>query len=224
MAEACSFFETPITGGNVSLYNETLGEAVFPSPVVGVVGLMKTARPVRMHFDGDRCTIYLLGGFGECDPARFGGTSYAKHVLKNLWGLPPALDMEREKRIQECVRAIVERDAATSIHDLSDGGLAVALAEGCFGPEPAGAWIDIHSDMRPEYLLFHEGPSRVLVATGWPSTVEEIIAEFGVEAVKIGVTYRDRLEIRLNGALLIERDILELKKLWEEALEKKLHG
>ncbi len=130
MAEACQFFETPITGGNVSLYNETLGEAIFPSPVMGIVGLMKTAAPTPIAFsqDPDRAVI-LLGGFGVCDELHFGGTQYAKVILKSLWGLPPALDMDYEKRVQPAIREIVTAGLAESAHDLSDGGLAVALAE-----------------------------------------------------------------------------------------------
>ena len=223
LAEACEFFGTPITGGNVSLYNETLGDPIFPSPVVGIVGLLKTAKPVGMHFKKDR-TLFLLGGLGDCEPLRFGGTSYAKHVLKDLWGMPPALDMEREKRVQECIRAIVERGAAESVHDLSDGGLAVALAESCFGDEPMGCWVELTSNLRPEFLLFHEAPSRILVSTGWVETLLDIAREFDVEALKIGVAVPDRMEIRVNGEVVVDRDILELKQAWEGALEKKLHG
>src|SRR5437764_10416062 len=94
MADACRFFETPITGGNVSLYNETLGEGIFPTPVMGVVGLMETAAPVTIDFKNEGRAILLLGGIGPADEVRFGGTQYAKVVLNNLWGLPPALDME----------------------------------------------------------------------------------------------------------------------------------
>ncbi len=75
MAEACEFFETPITGGNVSLYNETLGEAIFPTPVMGIVGLMKTAQPTPIHFPAAGLDLILLGGFGSCDETHFGGTA-----------------------------------------------------------------------------------------------------------------------------------------------------
>src|SRR6185436_389102 len=96
MAEACRFFDTPITGGNVSLYNETLGEGIFPTPVMGVVGLMKTAAPVTIDFKQPGRAIVLMGGIGPADEVRFGGTQYAKVVLNNLWGLPPALDLDYE--------------------------------------------------------------------------------------------------------------------------------
>ena len=123
MAEACRFFDTPITGGNVSLYNETLGEGIFPTPVMGVVGILKTAAPVMtIDFKQAGRAIVLVGGVGPADEVRFGGTQYAKNVLNDLWGLPPALDIEYEKRVQSAAREIAQSGLAESAHDLSDGG------------------------------------------------------------------------------------------------------
>ena len=109
IGEACRFFETPITGGNVSLYNETLGEGIYPTPVLGIVGLLPTAAPVTIPFKNAGRSVILLGGLGACDETRFGGTEYAKEIAGQLWGLPPALDMEREKRVQAAIREIVCR-------------------------------------------------------------------------------------------------------------------
>src|SRR5579862_2962118 len=164
MSEACRFFDTPITGGNVSLYNETLGEGIWPTPVIGIVGLMKTAAPVTREFKAPGRPVILLGGMGACDEIRFGGTQYAKIVLGELWGLPPVLDMDYEKRVHDAMREIVAAGLAESAHDLSDGGLAVAAAECSFGSAGVGARIDLRSDLAPEFLLFHEGPSRILVS------------------------------------------------------------
>ncbi len=80
----------------------------------------------------------LLGDFGQCDATHFGGTQYAKVILKSLWGLPPALDMDHEKRVQQAIREIIGAGLAESAHDISDGGFAVALAECCFGPAEVG--------------------------------------------------------------------------------------
>ena len=118
IAEACRFFETPITGGNVSLYNETLGEGIYPTPVLGIVGLLPTAAPVTIPFKNAGRSVILLGGLGACDETRFGGTEYAKEIAGQLWGLPPALDMEREKRVQAAIREIVAEGLAESAHDL----------------------------------------------------------------------------------------------------------
>jgi phosphoribosylformylglycinamidine synthase len=219
IAEACKFFEAPITGGNVSLYNETLGEAIFPTPVLGVVGLLKTGAPVTMNFKKAGRAVLLIGGVGSCDETRFGGTQYAKVILKTLWGLPPALDMDYEKRVQEAVREVVTAGLAESSHDVSDGGLAVALAECCFGPESAGAAIELDAEMRPEFLLFHEGPSRVLISTEDPEAVRKIAARHGVEAPRIGATIEAGLRISGPKGRLLECDARDLQVRWEQGLE-----
>ncbi|HEV8037220.1 MAG TPA: phosphoribosylformylglycinamidine synthase subunit PurL [Bryobacteraceae bacterium] len=223
MSEACEFFETPITGGNVSLYNETLGEPIFPSPVMGVVGLLKTAHPTPIHFREPDRTVILLGGFGASDDLHFGGTQYAKVILKSMWGLPPALDMDYEKRVHHAIREIVGAALAESAHDLSDGGFAVALAEASFGPNGIGANIEVPSGARIEFLLFHEGPSRILLSTSEPENVLAIAQKNGVEAVRIGVTMKERLRIDCNSKTLIDCSLTELRQPWETSLERMLH-
>jgi phosphoribosylformylglycinamidine (FGAM) synthase-like enzyme len=222
MSEACEFFETPITGGNVSLYNETLGEPIFPTPVMGIVGLMKTAHPTPIHFREPDRAVILLGGFGATDDLHFGGTQYAKVILKSMWGLPPALDMEYEKRVHQAIREIVGANLAESAHDLSDGGLAVALAESSFGANGIGASIEIPAGVRPEFLLFHEGPSRILLSTSEPENVLAIAKKNSVEAVLIGVTMKERLRIDCDSKTLIDCDLTELRQPWETSLERML--
>jgi phosphoribosylformylglycinamidine synthase len=224
MGEACRHFETPITGGNVSLYNETLGDPIFPTPVLGVVGLMPTGAPVPIHFQKPGQAVILLGGLGTCDDTRFGGTEYAKVVLGSLWGLPPALDMDYEKRVQAAVRQMVVQGLAVSAHDLSDGGLAVALAEAAFGPGEVGAQLEFSSDLRPEYLLFHEGPSRILISTERPDEVRRIAAEHRVEALSAGLTVAARVAVRNRGESLIDLEVRPLREGWAGALEASLRG
>jgi phosphoribosylformylglycinamidine synthase len=219
MAEACRFFETPITGGNVSLYNETLGEGIFPTPVIGVVGLMKTAAPVTIDFKNPDRAVLLLGGLGSCDEIRFGGTQYAKVLMDQLWGLPPAIDLEYEKKVQAAIREIVASGLAESAHDLSDGGLAVAVCESSFGPAGIGAVIDLDSRLRPELLLFHEGPSRILLSTSDPQRVASVAARHGVAAPRIGKTQPDRIEFRNRRQLLAGGEISRFRRGWERAME-----
>jgi phosphoribosylformylglycinamidine synthase len=219
MADACRFFDTPITGGNVSLYNETLGEGIYPTPVMGIVGLLKTAAPVTIPFKSPGRAVMLLGGIGGCDETRFGGTGYAKEILKQLWGLPPALDLDREKRVQVAIRKIVAAGLAESAHDLSDGGLAVALAECSFGPAEIGAAIDIDSDLRPEMLAFHEGPSRILISTAYPGKVAAIAEKHGIEAPVVGVTIEKGMEIRQRAMTLGSWEIATLRAAYGGALE-----
>jgi phosphoribosylformylglycinamidine synthase subunit PurL len=217
LGEACRYFDTPITGGNVSLYNETLGEGIYPTPVIGIVGLLKTGPPVGIAFRNPERTVMLLGGFGLSDETRFGSTQYAKVVLKQLWGLPPALDMDREKRVQNAIREMVNEGLVESAHDLSDGGLAVALAECAFGG--VGARIELDSELRPDLLLFHEGPSRVLVSTAQPDKVAALAAKHGVEAPAVGVTIEKEIEVRRQRTLLGRWEVAALKLAYEQALE-----
>jgi phosphoribosylformylglycinamidine synthase subunit PurL len=208
----------------VSLYNETLGETIDPTPVLGVVGLMKTGAPATINFKHAGRTVILLGGLGSCEDRRFGGTQYAKAVLKQAWGLPPALDMEYEKRVQTAMREIVEAGLAESAHDTGDGGLAVAAAESSFGPAGVGADLQLESGMRGEYLLFHEGPSRILISTDSPEAVEAIAKKHAVEAPRVGATIEGRLVIRNRGTVHVDRELGRLKNCWAGALEKMLRA
>jgi phosphoribosylformylglycinamidine synthase II len=217
MSEACRHFETPITGGNVSLYNETLGEAIWPTPVMGIVGLLKTGPPVTVPFKNEGRTVLLLGGLGTVDATRFGGTQYAKAILKQMWGLPPALDMDYEKRVHAAIREVVNSGLAESAHDLGDGGLAVALAEST--GSGVGAAITLATDLAPEFALFHEGPSRILVSTATPEAVEKIAREHKVACERIGVTMKGRLRIDNHSGTWVDSPVDRLREVWENALE-----
>jgi phosphoribosylformylglycinamidine synthase len=224
MSDACRFFDTPITGGNVSLYNETLGEGVYPTPVLGIVGLLKTSLPVTIPFKNAGRSVVLLGGAGGSNDLDFGGTQYAKTIVKKLWGLPPALDMEYEKRVHDAMREILEAGLAESAHDLSDGGLAVAVAECSFGAAEIGAQLDLDSDLRPEMLCFHEGPSRILISTAQPGMVQSIAERHGVEAPVVGVTIEKGIEIRQRAVTLGSWEISSLKSAYDHALETQLQS
>ncbi len=220
MSEACRYFETPITGGNVSLYNETLGEAIWPTPVIGIVGLLKTEVPVTIPFKNEGRSVLLLGGLGSSDETHFGGTQYAKAVLKKMWGLPPALDMDHEKRVHAAIREVVQSGLAESSHDLGEGGLAVALAE-C-AANGLGAEISLRTDLRPELALFHEGPSRVLVSTASPEAVRQIAEKHGVACLTLGTTTKGRLRIENDGRTWIDLSVQKVREVWENALEEML--
>src|SRR4051812_35057256 len=183
LAEACRVFEVPVTGGNVGLFNETLGTPILPTPVVGIVGVLPTSLPVSSTFTQEGLTVVLLGGLGSSEWRQFGGTQYAKVIKSSLWGVPPVLEMEYEKRVQETVRTLVPERLVLSAHDLGEGGLAVALAECSFGPTKVGADIELDSDLPSELALFHEGPSRILVATDHPQRVLHEANKKGVDAV-----------------------------------------
>jgi phosphoribosylformylglycinamidine synthase len=208
MAEACKFFDTPITGGNVSLYNETLGEGIYPTPVIGVVGLLKTAPPVTIDFKEPGRDILLLGGVRPTTETEFGSSEYAKIILGQLWGMPPALDMAYEKRVHEAMREIHSLGLSQSAHDLSEGGLAVTLAECC---SRMGADVRLHSTLSPEHLLFGESPSRILLCSLDTESIVGIARKHEVECDKIGVTMKERLRIQNGPVTLIDCELATLQ-------------
>ena len=223
IAEACAFFETPITGGNVSLYNETLGEGIYPTPVLGIIGLMKTAVPAPVHFAREGAEILLLGGFGECDEQRFGATQYAKVILNELWGLPPQLDMAYEKRVHDAIRGMIQAGIVESAHDLSDGGLAVALSRECCTRE-LGAKVTVPGG-NPERVLFGEAPSRILVSVTDSVAALKIAANFGVACPRIGVIMKERLQIAdERNEMLIDLSTSGLKQAFETSLPRLLQA
>ena len=222
IAEACTFFEAPITGGNVSLYNETLGEGIYPTPVLGIIGLMKTKAPAPIHFTREGADILLVGGFGTCDERHFGGSQYAKVVLGDLWGLPPQLDMDYEKRVHEAIRAMIEAGIVESAHDLSDGGLAVALSESCTAE--LGAKVTIPTEGDPLMTLFGEAQSRILVSVNNTAHVHEIARKFGVECPRIGVIMKKRLQIGSERQMLIDLSTSDLVQAFETSLPRLLQA
>ena len=201
IAEACEFFETPITGGNVSLYNETLGEGIYPTPVLGIVGILPTETPVPLAFQNEGRQVLLLGGLRTTDWRQFGSTQYAKTVTQKLWGMPPALDMDYEKRVHSAMREIALLHLVESAHDLSDGGLAVTLAECCTA---YGAEIQLQSPECAELLLFHEAPSRILLSAVDIGPLETIASKFGVDLLLLGATIKKRLRIKNGQVTLID--------------------
>jgi phosphoribosylformylglycinamidine synthase len=232
MSEACRHFEAPITGGNVSLYNETLGRGIYPTPVIGVVGLLDHSEvPVGIHFRQPGRKLVLLGGLlpgseGQQTEIerRFGSSQYAKVVLERVWGLPPLLDMDYEKQVHEALREIVRQGTAESIHDVSDGGLAVAAAECSFNQGNVGARFDLESPLPAPYLLFHEAPSRVLLSTTEEALprITRVAQRHHVEALVIGTTIPDYLEVHLNRSQLFRVAIRDLHRRWDTALEEML--
>ena len=233
MGEACRHFGTPITGGNVSFYNETLGDAIYPTPVIGIVGLLDhMGVPTGMHFQRPGRKIMLVGGVlpgVTADPLdlerRFGSSQYAKVILGETWGLPPTLDMDYEKRVHETVRAIARAGLAESVHDLSDGGLGVAVARCGFGPRRIGARIELSSEFDPLFTLFHEAPSRVLLSVSKENSeaVGSIADDLAIPAPVIGETQEGNLEIQINGDTL-HVSIGELFRAWDSSLERMLSG
>ena len=169
ITKACEELEIPITGGNVSFYNETLGEGIYPTPVLGVVGILDDVhKTAKMHFAAPGRTIVLLraGEAGDITDAEseFGSSEYAKEILGTLWGYPPELDLEKEAALQKAVIELIQQGLVDSAHDCADGGLAVALAEKAF-PKGVGARVNLASGgLFAEFALFGEDASRIVIS------------------------------------------------------------
>jgi phosphoribosylformylglycinamidine synthase len=163
MAEACAFFETPVTGGNVSLYNETGGRAVYPTPVIGMVGILDdVSKAVGLAFRAEGDVILLLGTNRE----EIGASEYLYRKRGVVAGRPPAVDLEGERQLQRALLRMAEVGLLRSAHDCSEGGLACALAESACA-DPAGAWgveAEVNEDLSPVALFFGESQGRVLVS------------------------------------------------------------
>src|SRR5207249_1501878 len=161
IAEACRALEIPVVGGNVSFYNETSGQAILPTPIIGVVGVLEDAgRRATQWFKGAGHRVALLGP----ERVSLGGSEYLWRAHRRLAGRLAPLDLELERKVQAAVRAVVSAGLVTAAHDCSEGGLAVALAEGCVsGREPVGCEAALDAAGRADQVLFGEGPSRAVV-------------------------------------------------------------
>jgi phosphoribosylformylglycinamidine synthase len=271
IAEACTALGTPITGGNVSLYNETKGEGIYPTPVLGIVGILDdVSKAVPAHFQGAGDAIVLLWPVSrgeEPDPAlavsldplpmsqyplpayqpepfvpvipeaseavateelaAFGSSEYAKVVLGGIWGTPPPLDLDAEASLHKLLVELAQRKLLYSVRDLSDGGIAVALAQAAF-PLGVGATVEQEQSLmiHPFFGLFAEPASTLLVTThaGSVPEIEAQAGKYGFLAARIGTTGGTRLEISVDGEPFISASLDDLRKPWAAALESTLHG
>jgi len=222
---ACRALGVPITGGNVSLYNETDGNAIYPTPVIGVVGLLEHAdRVISGRFKESGDVVVLLGdGRGE-----LGGSEYLKLVYDQVRGLPPALDLDRERAIERLVVELAEARLIRSADDCSDGGIAVTVAECCFDSGGMGVEIsidttEISSDqpLNDAAALFGESASRVVlsVAAGNITRVLELAAAAGVPARVIGQTGGNRLRIATGGRMTIDMATDDAERAWSASID-----
>jgi phosphoribosylformylglycinamidine synthase len=226
ITKACEELEIPITGGNVSFYNETLGEGIYPTPVLGVVGTLEDVhKAAKMHFAAPGRAIVLLraGEAGDVTDAEseFGSSEYAKEILGALWGYPPELDLGNEADLQKAVIELIQAGLVDSAHDCADGGIAVALAEKAF-PKQVGAKVTLTSGgLFSEFVLFGEDASRILISCDPAnlSRIKQISEAHAVAADVIGETVPEKLEISLDGRVIISARVSELNDSYESALE-----
>jgi phosphoribosylformylglycinamidine synthase subunit PurL len=232
IGEACRAFEIPITGGNVSLYNETEGRAILPTPVLGIVGLIEDqSTVVGRPFPPSDVAIVLLGE----NRGEMGGSEYLQTVHGLLRGVPPAVDLAQERAIQLLLPGLAADRQIRSAHDVSEGGVAVALAECCFDTGGRGADVDLPglptdrvaalAGIPPtSAVLFGESAPQVIVSVE-PARVEEVLSrgrDAGVPARVIGHTGGTALTIRVDGRVAVSVSVAEAEHLWATVIERAL--
>lgn len=210
LSEACRELNTPVIGGNVSLYNETSGEAIYPTPVIGMVGLVKDHDHITtQYFKEDGDLIYVLG---ETKP-EFGGSELQKLTEGRIFGKSPAIDLEVEKKHQKAVLDAIRAGFVQSAHDLAEGGLGVALAESTFG---TGLGAKVNTTGNAVTALFSESQSRFLL-----SVKKEHRAEFErlTGAILIGEVTKDPvLQIVNDGETIVNDSVETFEKAWRGAI------
>ena len=229
LGEACRALGIPITGGNVSLYNETDGKAILPTPVIGVVGLIEDAtRTLTRKFPETGLDIVVLGeNLGE-----LGGSEYLKSIHGLVRGVPPMLNLDREAALQRLLVDWAGRGILKSAHDCAEGGLAVTLAECCFETDGIGADVDVAAATgdsgfdRLTATLFGESATRVVVsvAAGHTADVLAQAAAAGVPAARVGSTGGPSVRISVDGETAIDCGLNVAEQRWATALEAWLAG
>ncbi|MBW5445690.1 phosphoribosylformylglycinamidine synthase subunit PurL [Cohnella sp. CFH 77786] len=216
MAEACRLLDTPVIGGNVSLYNENVKGAIYPTPVVGMVGLVQDLDHITtQEFKAEGDVIFLLGE----TKAEIGGSEFQYAVHGVTEGRPPEIDLALEQRVQQAVLGAIRQGLVASAHDLSEGGLAAALAECCFG-RGLGATVEWTPNLRPDLALFSESQSRILLSAkpDKADALASFLAGRGVPAARLGTARGDRLTITVGGRTAVDATVEELSKEWKEAI------
>jgi phosphoribosylformylglycinamidine synthase len=221
LTEACRALEIPVVGGNVSFYNETLGQAVLPTPVVGMAGILDDVEARCTQWfatPGDR--IALLGP----GAVSLGGSELLWVRHRKVAGRLAPLDLEVERAVQEACRAAIGARLVASAHDCAEGGLAVALAEACVsGPRRQGAEVDVgRGDGRADLTLFGEGPSRVVVSVRAEGVrhFEQLMGEFRVPWRWIGRVGGERLILKAGGMSLVDVDLDRIGSAWRGGFER----
>jgi phosphoribosylformylglycinamidine (FGAM) synthase-like enzyme len=220
LAEACQFFDVPVVGGNVSLYNESPDGAIDPTPTVSVVGFIEKEEHITRQFvRAPGARLVLLGGA----PAELGGSQFLGIVHGKKTGDAPAVDLPAEKRLQDFLLAQIRAGLVGAAHDLSEGGLMVALSEMLFGPDRVGAAADLSGLAAPrlDALLFGESQGRVLVAVAADDEAAVLAAAkaAGVAADGIGSSTGDgKLSVRTALGELAW-PVSELRHGWESSIE-----
>jgi phosphoribosylformylglycinamidine synthase II len=208
IGDACRILNTPVTGGNVSFYNESPDYAVYPTPVIGMIGLIENLKHITSaYFKAPGDSIMVIGKSSVYQDG-LGGSEYLKHIHGKVKGDAPDIDIEYEKKLQTSLLEMIKKDLIHSAHDISDGGLAIALAECCImnRKKPLGCEVKINLNQRMDFELFNESQSRIIISSSREklNKCEEICAKFGISISEIGFVTENDFEINNQISLSIE--------------------
>jgi phosphoribosylformylglycinamidine synthase len=220
LGDLCRFLDIPVVSGNVSLYNETKGEAIYPTPTIAVVGLMEDRLlHCTQGFKQEGHVIGLLGSTLE----ELGGSEYQKLFWNECRGKPPRLDPKTEQSVHQVCLGLIRNQLIQSAHDCSEGGLAVALAESCItGPKLVGAAIELNGDLRADALLFGESQSRIVISFLKDALhgIESLAKNAGVPFSVLGEVGGRDFQIKINQKEFINQNILTLEDIWKNSLSR----
>jgi phosphoribosylformylglycinamidine synthase len=206
MGEACAVLETPVTGGNVSFYNEDPERAVYPTPTIGMIEIIEDISHITTQGFKDEGDIVLMAGETR---AEIGGSEYLKAIHGQVTGDAPSLDLHFERKLQRFILESIKSGLVRSAHDISEGGLVIALAECCFADRerPLGAEIKLISGLRPDFACFGESQSRVILTCkpAHQKQLAELASSHGIPLAEIGLVAGDRLKIDEIIDLPVER-------------------
>lgn len=197
MGEACRHFDTPVTGGNVSFYNESPETAVYPTPVIGMVGLVEDLKHITTsYFKDEGDVIYLLGE----DKEELGGSEYAKVIHNKVAGESPKINLDEEKKLQNTLLNLIRKRLIKSAHDISEGGIVSALAECCIINQEKliGCEVDIPIKSRKDFSLFSESQSRIIISISEDKMLdlESELKLYGVQFTKLGAVTGSSLKLK----------------------------
>ena len=195
MGEACRHFETPVTGGNVSFYNESPDTAVYPTPTIGMVGLVEDLKHITTSFFKDEDDlIYLLGE----DKEELGGSEYAKIIHNIVAGESPSINLDEEKKLQDTLLNLIRKGLIKSAHDISEGGIVSALAECCIinQEKQIGCEVEIPIKSRKDFSMFSESQSRIIISVSPDSKLEPELKQAGVKFNKLGIVTENNLKLK----------------------------
>ncbi|MDA8441217.1 MAG: AIR synthase related protein, partial [Peptococcaceae bacterium] len=216
VADACRALQTPVTGGNVSLYNETNGVAILPTPTIGMVGLVEDlAQRMTQDFKQVGDTILVIGALA----GSLAGSEYLSLLHGVEAGDLAAVDLAYEQKVQDFVLAQIKQGRINSAHDCAEGGLAVAIAESCFAGE-LGVKLSLPASDHVASLLFGEAPTRFVVSATAANSASILSRanELGIKAWQVGTVQGESVQIEVNRTLAIDCSVKELKQVWRNAL------